>query len=46
MNTQYARINITLPKELLNRFQKYCKEEGMTISSRIAVLIKRDISGK
>ena len=43
MNTQYERINITIPKRLLKEFKLYCEKEGMSMSSRIAVLIKRDL---
>ena len=40
---KYTRLNITLPTELLEEFDKYCQMEGMMLSSRIAVLIKRDL---
>jgi len=44
MNKQkYTRLNITLPNDLLEEFDKYCQMEGMMLSSRIAVLIKRDL---
>lgn len=39
----YERLNITLPKDLLKKFKEYCENEGMSMSSRIAVLIKRDL---
>jgi metal-responsive CopG/Arc/MetJ family transcriptional regulator len=39
----YDRLNITLPKELLKKFKEYCEKEGMNMSSRISVLIKRDL---
>ncbi len=40
---KYTRLNITLPTDLLEEFDKYCQVEGMMLSSRIAVLIKRDL---
>ena len=41
--TKYKRLNITLPEDLLKEFEEYCKREGMNMSARIAVLIKRDL---
>ena len=38
------RINITLDKQLLQKFRKFCKKEGMAVSKRIAVLIEKDLS--
>ncbi|MBI2558809.1 CopG family transcriptional regulator [Candidatus Woesearchaeota archaeon] len=40
---QYKRLNISLPEDLLNEFTKYCQKEGMMLSSRIAVLIRKDL---
>ncbi len=40
---KYKRVTITLPNELLEEYQKYCEKEGMNLSSRIAVLLKRDL---
>ena len=40
---QYARLNISLPEKLLDEFTEYCDKSGMTLSSRIAVLIKKDL---
>lgn len=40
---EYKRVTITLPKELFEKYQKYCGEEGMNLSSRIAVLLRRDL---
>lgn len=40
---KYSRLNITLPTELLNEFTEYCNKSGMTLSSRISVLIKKDL---
>ena len=40
---QYTRLNITLPTDLLQEFEKYCESQGMFLSPRIAVLIKRDL---
>jgi metal-responsive CopG/Arc/MetJ family transcriptional regulator len=44
MTTQkYERVDITLPSDLLKRFEEYCEKEGMKISSRMAVLIRKDL---
>ena len=40
---QYTRLNITLPTELLKQFEEYCEKEGMFLSPRIAVLIRKDL---
>ncbi len=40
---EYKRVTITLPKELLEKYQKYCQQEGMNLSSRIAILLKKDL---
>jgi len=39
---KYKRVDITLPSDLLKRFEEYCEKEGMKISSRMAVLIKKE----
>ena len=39
----YKKITITLPKEVFEKFKEYCREEGMNVSSRIAVLIMKDL---
>lgn len=43
---QYVRLNISLPIDLLKKYKKYCEEQGMNLSSRIAVLIKKDLENK
>jgi metal-responsive CopG/Arc/MetJ family transcriptional regulator len=44
MTTQkYQRVDITLPSDLLKKFEQYCEKEGMKISSRMAVLIRKDL---
>jgi len=40
---KYTRLNITLPSNLLDKFTEYCEKEGMMLSSRIAVLIRKDL---
>lgn len=42
----YKRVTITLPKNLVEKYQKFCEEEGMNLSSRIAILLKRDLENK
>ena len=41
---QYTRLNITLPTDLLQEFEKYCESQGMFLSPRIAVLIRKDLN--
>ncbi|MEK6834659.1 MAG: hypothetical protein AABX61_00155 [Nanoarchaeota archaeon] len=41
--TTFKKITITLPEDLVKKYQKYCWEEGMNLSSRIAVLLKKDL---
>lgn len=46
MDKQYERLNITLPKKLLEYFKKFCEANGINFSSRIAILIKDDLEKK
>ncbi len=46
MDKQYERLNITLPKKLLEEFKKFCKANGISLSSRIAILIREDLEKK
>jgi len=41
--TIFKKVTITLPEELFQKYQNYCKEEGMNLSSRVAVLLKKDL---
>ena len=43
MGNKYDRINITLPELLLEEFKEFCKKNGINLSSRIAILIKKDL---
>jgi metal-responsive CopG/Arc/MetJ family transcriptional regulator len=38
-----VRLYITLPEDLLRQFESYCQRNGMKLSSRIAVLIRKDL---
>jgi len=46
MSKKYDRINITLPEVLLEEFKEFCKKNGINLSSRIAILIKKDLENK
>jgi metal-responsive CopG/Arc/MetJ family transcriptional regulator len=46
MDVKYERLNITLPKKLLEDFKKFCEANGINLSSRIAILIKEDLEKK
>jgi metal-responsive CopG/Arc/MetJ family transcriptional regulator len=46
MDKKYDRLNITLPKELLKKFKEFCEKNGINLSSRIAILIKKDLENK
>ena len=37
------RINITIDEKLIKRFQLYCIENGMKVSSKIELLIKKEL---
>lgn len=37
------RINITVDERLIKEFQKFCEKSGMKISTRIELLIKKDL---
>jgi len=40
------RINITIEEKLIKEFQEYCKKRGMKVSTRIELLISKDIKKK
>lgn len=46
MDKKYERINITLPKEILSNFRDFCEKNGINMSSRISILIKKDLEKK
>ncbi len=46
MDTKYERLNITLPDKLLNEFKEFCEKNGINLSSRIAILIQKDLEKK
>ena len=46
MNTEYQKLTITLPNNLLKEFKKFCENNGINLSSRIAILIKEDLEKK
>ncbi|MBU3907124.1 MAG: CopG family transcriptional regulator [Nanoarchaeota archaeon] len=46
MNNKYERLNITLPKEVLEKFREFCEKNGINMSSRISILIKKDLENK
>lgn len=43
---KYERLNITLPKDLLKDFKDFCEANGINLSSRISILIKKDLINK
>jgi len=42
----YEKITITLPEKLLSEFKGFCQNNGINLSSRIAILIKEDLQNK
>ena len=40
------RINITIEKELIKKFQEYCKKRAMKVSSKIELMIKEELEKK
>ncbi len=37
------RINITIDKNLIKKFQEYCKKRAMKVSSKIELLIGEEL---
>lgn len=46
MGSEYSKLTITLPNALLKEFRNFCEKNGINLSSRIAVLIKKDLEDK
>lgn len=40
--TQFQKVTITLPSKLQENYRKVLESLGMTLSGRLALLIKRD----
>jgi metal-responsive CopG/Arc/MetJ family transcriptional regulator len=43
MGKMKKRINITLEEKLIKRFQDYCKKRGMKVSTKIELLIAKEL---
>ena len=43
---QYKKVTISLPLKIFEEYQEFCKREGMNLSSRIAILLKKDLENK
>lgn len=39
----FERISITIPKNLLSKFRKFCEDNAVNMSGRIARLIEKDL---
>ena len=37
------RINITIDENLIKKFQEYCKKRAMKVSSKIELLIEKEL---
>ena len=37
------KISLTIDKDVMIRFREYCKDNGMKLSPRIELLIKKDL---
>jgi len=46
MDNIYKKLTITLPKKLFDEYKKFTGDNGITISGRIAILIKQDLENK
>jgi len=46
METKYPKVTISLPEDILQDYKKFCKINGMNISSRIAILLRKDLREK
>ena len=40
---RYKRITITLPKTLLDEFRRFCEENAINMSGKIAKLIEKEL---
>jgi metal-responsive CopG/Arc/MetJ family transcriptional regulator len=43
-NAEKRDITVSLPKDLHEKFQKYCEEQGETMSSVVRALIRKALS--
>lgn len=41
--SKYIKVTLSLPDSLFGVFKNYCQTQGMKPSSRIAVLIEKDL---
>lgn len=46
MDKKYSKLTITLPENLLQEFRGFCEKNGINLSSRIAILIRKDLKEK
>jgi|TARA_B100001971_G_C17978257_1_gene425953 metal-responsive CopG/Arc/MetJ family transcriptional regulator len=46
MDNKYERITITLPQDVLQKFREFCKRNGINMSSRISLLVEKDLKEK
>ena len=40
--SNYKRISITIPEEILGKFKSFCEKNAINLSGRIAKLIEKD----
>ncbi|MBU3913548.1 MAG: CopG family transcriptional regulator [Nanoarchaeota archaeon] len=40
------RINVTIDEKIIGRFQDYCKENAMKVSSKIELLILEELKNE
>ena len=46
MDIAYKKLTITLPEIILKEVRKFCEDNGINLSSRIAIIIKEDLEKK
>jgi len=43
---EYQKLTITLPIKIKKEFKKFCDNNGLNVSGRIAILIRDDLKNK
>jgi len=41
----YARVQITIDKEIVTRYKEYCKEKGVSVASDLTKYMRETVAG-
>ncbi|MFH1001847.1 MAG: CopG family transcriptional regulator [bacterium] len=44
--SNFGRITLTIPEEILKKFKNYCEANAFNISAKITKLIEKELEGK